>query len=105
MVTIVSERENKLMERKELVFEEESEKATPSREELRKKLAASTGAKEELIVVQKINQKFGEKRSVCTANIYSTKEALEKNELKHVKNKNFPKKAEKEGEKKEEEGQ
>lgn len=77
------------------------EAATPSRAELRKKLAEALGANEESVAVTLIKTDFGQKAAKVTAHVYKSKEALEKYEAIKIKGRHL-KSAGKQEEKKQE---
>jgi len=77
---ITEEKENKVMERKEILFEVKDTKVTPSRKEIKKRLAALKNTKEELVSIAKINQVYGARKSTGTAFIYADIETLKKTE-------------------------
>ena len=56
--------------------------ATPSRAEVRKKLAESIKSDEGMVVVNLIDPDFGSKSAKLTAHVYKTKDDLEKYESK-----------------------
>ena len=74
-----------LLNRTKVEFEVEQEgKATASRDEIRKQLAAQLGTTEDLISIDKIDQKFGESVSRGIAYLYSKKEDMDKITPKHI---------------------
>lgn len=78
---IIKEQENPLFKRKEIVIIVKSE-ITPSSiqamEFIAKKLSVDAGA----IKIKKIAGKFGAKEFLVTANVYLSKEDLDKTEIK-----------------------
>ncbi len=82
-IEIIKEAHNPVLERKEIEFEI-SAKVTPSREEIRKKLAALKNAKEEFIVIKYIKQLFGQHKAVGKAHIYNSMEVLKRVEPKYL---------------------
>ncbi|MDP4012372.1 MAG: hypothetical protein Q8R00_02095 [Candidatus Nanoarchaeia archaeon] len=75
---ILEERQNKLLHRKEVLVNLESEtKSTPSRAEVAKQVAPMLKAKEDVIFVYEIEQEYGQG---CKAEIfvYDKKENLDK---------------------------
>ena len=77
-------KENKALERQEVALTLKEAKTTPSRKELRPKIAALLGAKEELTVITSIRHAFGKTDAEIKANIYENQDAMEKNEQKHL---------------------
>ena len=103
-VNVVSEKENPLLKRKEITFEIKGIKATPSRNEIIKQIAAMKNAEEEKIVITEINQLFGKSMLTGTLNIYDDKETMRKIEPEYLmKRGKKEEKAEKEAPKEEKE--
>ena len=82
-LNITNEVQNPVLERKEIEFEINTA-VTPSREEIKRKLAALKNAKEELIVIKYARQLFGEHRVVGKAHIYKSAEMLKRVEPKYL---------------------
>lgn len=99
-VEIINEKENELLGRKEIEFKIKNSVTVPSRKELMQKIAALKGTKEEFVVVQKIDHRFGNQMATGNVRVYSDKEMLEKVEEKHIVERHSEKK-EKEEKKKE----
>ncbi|MFH1587289.1 MAG: 30S ribosomal protein S24e [Candidatus Diapherotrites archaeon] len=86
----ISERtKNPLLGREELLLAVEETKETPSRKDLRKKIAALAGANEELVMVGKIEHHFGSKKLSCKARIYESKEKMDSVEAKFIVKRNL----------------
>ncbi len=94
---IVSENENRLLHRTELVARITSEDKTPSREEVVKMIAAKKNVPENLVIVDKIEQKFGTRVSEAFIKIYESEHALKQIEPEY-KLKRHVKEEKKEGE-------
>jgi len=62
-------------------------KSTPRKEEIKKELAKTAKAKEELIIIKQIKTDFGSGNSIVTAYVYDSEEDLKKSEpvTKHMK--------------------
>ena len=86
----IQETESKFFNRKEYVFEYDSKGATPSKDTIRKATAGLTNIKEDLIVVKKINQKYGLNKASIKVNIYDSAENLKKAETINKKQKKKP---------------
>ena len=87
---ILNESYSKLLHQKTIEAEvAHSGKATPPAQEIKKEIAKTAKAKEELIIIKKINTDFGSGSSVVTAYIYDSEEDLKKIEptTKHMKEK------------------
>jgi len=93
---IIGKNENKAMQRDELVMEASDTKLSPSRKELKPKIAAMVNAKEETVVIESIKHKFGSRQATIKANIYKNPEALKAAGQKHLVERDSGKKKKKE---------
>ena len=73
---ITKEKENKLLDRRELEFEVPFEGPTPNNIELSKEISSLTKAKENLIKIKKIDQRYGAIKIKVSAYIYNNEESL-----------------------------
>ncbi|MGJ7027738.1 MULTISPECIES: 30S ribosomal protein S24e [Methanothermobacter] len=88
-INIIEEKENLLFNRKEIKFECLYEgEATPKVFEVKNKLVAMLDADKDLLVVDKIDQGFGEPRASGYAKLYESLEKLREIEPEHVIKKN-----------------
>ena len=99
---IIQEKENPLFDRKEIEFEISSEIA-PSKTEIEKLAYEKLSAPEGSIKVKQILGGFGSKDFKIVANVYKSKEDLEKTEFKSKKEKEAEAKQKEEAKKKAEE--
>jgi small subunit ribosomal protein S24e len=83
-IKITSERNNPLLERREVEFVISYERAAPPRKEVIAKLAANMNAKEDLVVVEKMKNEFGTHAMVGRAKIYSKAENLKAIEYDYI---------------------
>lgn len=90
-IIIEHKKENTLLSRTELKIDLTYEGATPSRMELRKKIAAHIGAAEELVVIKKVDVSYGFQKAVVTAYVYKTKQELDKLEPPYLLTRCLPK--------------
>ncbi len=90
---IVKEEDMHLLSRKDYLIEMDYESATPSKDEVKKKLAAHLHHDESLIVLKHIYPRFGEKIADIIAYAYKDAESLKK--IEEIK-----KKAKKDGKEK-----
>ncbi len=101
---IIDRRENQLLNRVELNFSVTHEgKTTPSRSELIQTVAKmEPGCKPSLVVVKKVNTRFGQALTTGVAMVYNTREAMNVEAPyvleKHAVEKYGEKEGEKEGE-------
>ena len=79
---ITEKTEKPLLSRTEVSATVHFETATPSRAEIRKRLAEALKSSEELVVVRSIVAPFGERSASIQARVYKTKADLDQNESK-----------------------
>ncbi len=90
---ILSKREEKLLERTEIIASTAADKP-PTREQAKQAIASSVKAEPNLVVIKKIMPSFGERKVKITAHIYKSEEKLKQVESPAILNKG-KKKAEK----------
>lgn len=96
-VKITNQKENPLLKRKEIVFEAEHKGGvTPSKKEVRSRLAALLTADEKLLIVDEYASSVGSGTSCGRARLYSDEKMLAKAETKPTVRKNFENKTKKE---------
>ncbi|NVM27343.1 MAG: 30S ribosomal protein S24e [Candidatus Helarchaeota archaeon] len=96
---IKKEFDNLLLNRKQIDFELLHQKmSTPTRAEVKSKLAAQFNVKPDRVIISKLTPKFGQAFTVGYAKIYNTKEDAETIEPKHSMKRNQPKAKKKEKE-------
>ncbi len=83
-VEIDSNRENKALGRKEISFKAGEEGATASRQEITKAVCKKLNLDPDATIVVSISQGFGSKGTAGIAHSYASREALERNEPKHL---------------------
>ncbi len=72
---IIKDKTNPLLKRREILLKIKH-KETPSRIELKNKLAAIANSKPELIVIERLDTIFGKQEVLGTVGIYETEERL-----------------------------
>ena len=87
-IQILEEKDNPLMERKEIQLRVIQDAGSPKLNEVRKKIAAQLSLDESLFVIQHMYAEFGMNESRCMLKIYNTKERLKVVEAAHVLKKN-----------------
>lgn len=90
-IQIENERQNPLLNRREIKFAVTYTGGVPNIKEVREALIKQTNAKENLTIVDSMKQEYGEKKLLCYAKIYADEKAM-KIEPEHKINKNFGKK-------------
>lgn len=100
-VKITTQKRNPLLKRKEISFEVEHEKirGTPSRSQIRAKVAEILKMKLEQVYVRKVETKTGTMTALGKANAYDTVEQAQLIEPKYIVERNAPKEEAKEPEK------
>ncbi len=88
-VRILEEKENSLLERKELKIKIAHDAATPKISEVRDKLVAMLGVDKETLILDSFRSKFGARESVGFVKVYKTKERALQVEPRHRLEKNL----------------
>ena len=84
---------NPLLNRKEVCFrlKYDEEKTTPSRKDVRQKIAGLFNANLDTVVIEYIKTEFGKCEALCYAKIYDSVEDLHDIEEEHIIRRNFGK--------------
>lgn len=85
-IKIIEEKENKVFNRKEIKAEIQASK-TPNKEEISKSIAEKFSVEKELVVIEKINGKFGSLVFSVSAKVYKSLADKERIEPKSKKDK------------------
>jgi small subunit ribosomal protein S24e len=90
-VVVEKEKHNPLLKRKEIYFrlKYEEEGATPSRNDVRQKLAGLFNANLDTVVIDYIKPEFGKSEAYCYAKIYDSVDDLKSIEEDHILKRNF----------------
>ena len=86
-IELVKEKEEKLFNRKEILVKLDFEKNTPSKEVIKKELSDNLKLNPELLTLNKVKQRFGERTADIFAYIYKDAASLKKLEIKNKKQK------------------
>ncbi len=98
-IKVLEEKKNPLLQRREVRFSVSHNLGTPSREDIKAKIAAYLNSKPELVIIERMNPEFGKRETRGYAKIYETAERLKSVETEHIVQRNERKKeAKKEGE-------
>ena len=81
-IEIISRKHNQLLSRTEVQVNLPYPAATPSMPDVKKTVAHLTKSAEDVIIVKKIANRYGEKSALVTAYVYDSKEAMDKIEPK-----------------------
>lgn len=87
-IKIVKDLDNKLLNRRELDFTVEYEGPTPSRADVRKKLAALLNTDVNLLLVQKMESEYGHQLAKGYAKLYASEDRMKQIEPEHVLKRN-----------------
>ena len=84
---LIKEKEEKLFNRKEILVKLDFEKHTPSKEVIKKELSDKLKLNPELLTLNKVKQRFGERTADIFAYVYKDAVSLKKLEFKNKKQK------------------
>ena len=86
LMEVVTRKENDLLNRVEIEFRiRHSQKPTPSRNELMEMvLKVEPGSKKELVILKRVNTRFGQAFTTGFAHVYSDKDSLESTEMEYM---------------------
>ena len=85
-LSITSNKENKLLGRREIEFNVVQEGSTPSKNEIKAELCKKLNLDPESVIIVKVDQSTGVKQGRGFAHAYPSKEAIEKFEPVHLVN-------------------
>ncbi|WP_292388209.1 30S ribosomal protein S24e [Methanosarcina sp. UBA5] len=97
-IRILKDKKNALLNRRELDFIVKYEGSTPSRNDIRNKLAAMLNAPLELLIVQRIKTEYGLQEGKGYAKLYENADRMKEVELEYVLKRNAAPGTETEGE-------
>lgn len=83
-ISIANKKTNRLLKREEFELKVSGSLLTPSRKELREKIAHTVGSKPDLVAIQRIEQQFGTHTNRVWCRAYEDAEQLKKLELRHI---------------------
>ncbi len=96
-IKVLEEKKNPLLQRREVKFSVSHNLGTPSRDEIKAKIAAYLNSKPELVIIDHMKSEFGKRETKGYAKIYETEERMKSVETEHIVQRNAkkePKKAE-----------
>lgn len=85
---IIENKENKLLGRKEILAKMSSDGATPRRVQVKKEIAKKLKVDESLVIVNSVENAFGDTNVNIRAKVYENKESLERNARPHMVKRN-----------------
>lgn len=83
-LTIKTQSENPLLNRKEIVAKISFEGNTPKRKDVQEELSKKAKVEEKLLIIKKIDTTFGETSALVTAYAYENEEVMKRNERKNL---------------------
>lgn len=89
-IRVESERYNPLLKRREVHLRVRFNGKTPSRAEIREKVAGLMNAELKRVVLDYVKTEFGKREAKVYAKIYDNEEALKAIEDRHILERNFP---------------
>src|SRR3989344_7123158 len=90
-IDITQKKDNPSLERKEIAFIVREAKATPSRKELREKIAAQVNVDEKKMVVDVLATSYGSTEITGLVRVYNDQKTLKRTELPYIITRNFGK--------------
>jgi small subunit ribosomal protein S24e len=88
-ILVERENQNPLLKRKEIHFKLKYDSQTPSRSDVRQKLAGLFSVNVDNVIVEYIKPEFGKSEASCYAKIYDTVDDLKAIEAKHIIKRNI----------------
>jgi small subunit ribosomal protein S24e len=83
-IQIIEEKNNPLLNRREVVFKVIHDAASPSRKSIVDRIAATMNSKEGLVIVDNLKTEFGKRETIGYAKIYETEERAKQVERPHI---------------------
>lgn len=96
-VEIISKKDNTLFGRQEIEFAVTQATSTPSRKDLREKVAAQVNADAKTMVIDVLDTSFGTADLKGIARVYKNEKDMKRIELAYVVKRNFPQQKEVQG--------
>ncbi len=83
-VSILSDTNNPMMDRREIAFSVVQDDRTSSKDEIKQELCKKMNLSPESTIIVEVKQEFGMKRSSGMAHSYKTKEQMERSEPRYL---------------------
>lgn len=83
-IKVLSEKNNPILNRREIDFKVIHDEATPSRKSIVERLAATQNSKVGLVFVDSLKTEFGKRETIGYAKIYETEERAKQIERAHI---------------------
>lgn len=96
-IQVIQEKNNPMLNRREIVFKVTYDEATPSRKSIVDKIAATMNSKQGLVIVDNLKTEFGKREGIGYAKIYENADRVKQVERPHIIERNTFNKPEGEG--------
>ena len=83
-IKVLNEKNNPVLNRREIAFKVIHDEATPSRKSIVERLAATQNSKVGLVFVDSLKTEFGKRETIGYAKIYETEERAKQIERAHI---------------------
>lgn len=83
-IQVINEKNNPILNRREIVFKVIHDEATPSRKSVVERLVATQNSKIGLVYVDSLKTEFGKRETIGYAKIYETAERAKQIERAHI---------------------
>ena len=87
-IQVIDEKNNPILNRREIVFKVIHDESTPTRKSVVEKLAATQNSKVGLVYVDSLKTEFGKRETIGYAKIYETAERAKQVERSHIVERN-----------------
>jgi small subunit ribosomal protein S24e len=88
-IQVIREKNNPLLNRREVIFRVTYDDATPSRKSIVDRLAATLNSNQGLVIVDSIKTEFGKRESIGYAKLYESVERVNEIERSHIIKRNM----------------
>jgi small subunit ribosomal protein S24e len=83
-IQVIDEKNNPILNRREIIFKVIHDESTPSRKSVVERLAAALNSKMGLVYVDSLKTEFGKRETIGYAKIYETAERAKQIERAHI---------------------
>ncbi len=90
-ITIINDKKNPLLKRREINFKINHDTGTPKRNDVKIKLVAMLSAKPELVIIERMRSEFGKRETLGYVKVYQSEKHLKGIERPHIIERNAPK--------------
>lgn len=83
-IQVIQEKNNPMLNRREIVFKVTYDEATPSRKSIVDRIAATMNSKRGLVIVDNVKTEFGKREGIGYAKIYENADRVKQVERPHI---------------------